>query len=142
MKCRICGSEHNVKNGHKYGRQNYICKNCGFQFSTETGRHTELEERIAITLYCYGFSFRTIAKMLKWNHQPIINWVMNFARQHYCKPVPKGEILVELDEMHHFIGSKKTSVGFGKPMTEQINSLLTGNAGIEIPKLLKRCIVD
>src|ERR687885_15410 len=40
MKCPQCESSSYRKNGHRCGRQNYLCKNCGRQFlepsSTET----------------------------------------------------------------------------------------------------------
>jgi transposase-like protein len=32
MQCPECKSNHINKNGHKKGRQNYICVNCGRQF--------------------------------------------------------------------------------------------------------------
>ncbi len=32
MKCPQCGSEQINKNGHRRGKQNFLCKNCGRQF--------------------------------------------------------------------------------------------------------------
>ena len=32
MQCPKCGSEHIRKNGHRRGKQNHICVNCGRQF--------------------------------------------------------------------------------------------------------------
>ncbi|WP_420094641.1 transposase-like zinc-binding domain-containing protein [Microcystis aeruginosa] len=32
MQCPECQSNHINKNGHKKGKQNYICVNCGRQF--------------------------------------------------------------------------------------------------------------
>jgi len=54
--------------------------------------------------------------------------------------MPKDEIIVELDEMSRFIRVKKTEYGFGRPIAEQLDSLLTGNAEFVIPELLKGCI--
>jgi len=76
-----------------------------------------------------GLSFRTIAALFYLNASTILRWVRAYAESHYDKPLPKGEIIVELDEMCHFIKLKKTSCGFGKPIVEQLDSLLTGNAG-------------
>ena len=38
--------------------------------------------------------------------QAVLNWVRNFAIVNYEKPVPKDAIIVELDEMWHYLGSK------------------------------------
>ena len=46
---------------------------------------------------------------------------------HYEKPAPGDAIIVELDEMWHYLGSKKTSYGSGKLIVEKLESLLTGN---------------
>ena len=40
----------------------------------------------------------------------INNWVRNFAIANYEKPVPKDAIIVELDEIWHFLNSKKTGL--------------------------------
>jgi len=48
-----------------------------------------------------------------------MRWVRRYAQVTYRKPEPKGEIVVELDEMWHFIQSKKINVGFGKLFVEQ-----------------------
>jgi AcrR family transcriptional regulator len=32
MKCPSCNSQRSSKNGHRYGKQRYLCKNCGRQF--------------------------------------------------------------------------------------------------------------
>ena len=50
-----------------------------------------------------------------------------FAKTHYEKPAPGDAIIVELDEMWHYLGSKKTSYGSGKLIVEKLESLLTGN---------------
>ena len=49
------------------------------------------------------------------------------AKTHYEKPAPGDAIIVELDEMWHYLGSKKTSYGSGKLIVEKLESLLTGN---------------
>jgi len=96
----------------------------------------------AVVLYCLGLSFKTIGTLLNYSKTSIINWVRDFARKNYAKPIPKGELVLELDEMHHFIRSKKTNCGFGKHIAAQLDSLLTGNAEIVIPPLLKDCITE
>jgi len=71
-----------------------------------------------------------------------MKWIGHFADEHYQKPIPKGKIKVELDEMHHFIQSKKTSCGFGRHIVAKLDNLLIGNLEIEVRKPLNGCIID
>jgi len=141
MRCVKCNSEKAVKNGSKNGDRYYKCKECGAQFNEST-RNSEAAQRYAVVLYCFGLSLRTIGVMLNYSNVAILNWVREFAKAHYQKPVPKGEIILELDEMWHFLHLKKTNCGFGKHIAAQLDSLLTGNAVIAIPPLLRNCISD
>ena len=142
MECTKCNSERVVRNGHRVdGKQSYKCKDCGYRFATQRIT-TEATKLRAVTLYCAGLSLRTIGVLLGYANTMILIWVREFAKAHYNKPKPKGEIIVELDEMWHFIQSKKTNCGFGKHIVEQLDSLLTGNVEIVIPKLLQGCIID
>jgi len=86
---------------------------------------------MAVSLYSLGLSFRTIAALFYLNASTILRWIRFYAERHYEKPLPQGDIVVELDEMHHFIKSKKTGCGFGKHIVEQLDNLLIGNAVIE-----------
>jgi len=141
MECYKCKSERVVKNGSKNGDQYYKCKDCGVQFNEFT-RNSESAQRNAIALYCFGLSFRTIGTMLGFSNVAILKWIRAFAEKHYHKPIPKEAIVVEVDEMWHFIQSKKTNCGFGRRIVAQLDSLLTGNAEIVIPPLLQNCIAD
>ena len=127
MKCKICGSEKIVKDGKRSGEQCYLCKECKHQFLSEFGRHTDHDVNMAVSLYSLGLSFRTIATLFYLNASTILRWIRAYAELHYEKPLPKGEIVVELDEMCHFIKSKKTNCGFGKHIVEQLDNLLIGN---------------
>ena len=118
-----------------------MCRECNYQFTSMRITTDEVKLR-AVALYCAGLSFRTIGQILGYANTAILYWVREFAELHYNKPIPKGEIVLELDEMWHFIRLKKTNYGFGKHIAAQLDSLLTGNAEIEIPKLLQNCIVD
>ena len=141
-RCSKCGSEQVVKNGLKAGQQTYLCKECGYRFMSERPTASDKLKKQAVSLYCAGLSFRTIGVLLGYSNPMILAWVREFAQMNYKKPIPKGEIILELDEMWHFLGSKKTSYGFGKHIVEQLDNLLTGNAVKEIPKLLQGCIID
>jgi transposase-like protein len=142
MRCHKCQSERIVKNGSKYkGIPYYKCKDCGTQFNRNHGKKGKLKA-MAVALYCTGLSLRTIGALLGYSDVAILNWVREFARENYHKPIPKGDIILELDEMWHYLDQKKTNCGFGKHIVAQLDNLLTGSVVIEAPTLLKGCIKD
>jgi len=94
---------------------------------------------MAVALYAAGLSFRTIAALFCVDCATIYRWVRDFAKVNYAKPKPQGDIVIELDEMHHFIRSKKTNAGYGKHIAEQLDSFLTGNAATERAIPSKNC---
>jgi transposase-like protein len=110
MKCKKCGSEHIVKNWKRNGKQCYLCKECSHQFISETGRHSLQEEQTAVLLYCLGLSFTAISRVLFVHPSTILRWVRRYAKENCKKNIPTGEIIVELDEMWHFVHSKNKSV--------------------------------
>ena len=136
MVCRKCGSSENIKNGKRGDNQCYKCKNCGFQYTREDSRGRSEAERLrAIALYLLGLSMRAIAKLFSVNASTILRWVRNFAIENYEKPTPRGPIVIELDEMWHFIKSKKTNVGYGKLIAVLPANSSTGNVEIVVAKL-------
>ena len=136
MTCRKCGSSENVKNGKRNDAQCYKCKICGFQYTREdTKGRCEAERNKAIALYLLGLSMRAIALLFHVNVTTILYWVRNFAIANYIKPKPQGPIVIELDEMWHFIKSKKTSAGYGKLIAVLPDSSSTGNVEIVVARL-------
>jgi transposase-like protein len=110
MECLKCKSKKVVKNGHRAdGKQSYKCQVCGYRFASQRIT-TEAIKMKAISLYCAGLSLQTIGVLLEYSNTTILIWVREFAKEHYHKPKPKGEIVLELDEMWHFIQSKKQIV--------------------------------
>ena len=78
---------------------------------------------------------RTIARMFSVAPSTVLYWVRNFALKVYEKPSPEGSVIIELDEMWHFIKSKKTNAGSGRPIAALPVNWLTGNAETEALKL-------
>ena len=135
MVCRKCGSIDNVKNGRVNDVQRYKCKDCGFQFTKEeTNGRSEDERNKAIALYLLGLSMRSIARLFRVNVSTILYWVRNFAIANYEKPTPQGAVVVELDEMWHFLGLKKLNSGSGRLIVALPVNSLTGNVGIVVAK--------
>ena len=126
--CPKCQSIEVVKNGKVQGKQRYKCKSCSLQFTRLTPRGRPAQEKaLAVTLYTLGLSIRAIARLIGASPTAVLKWIKTFAKTHYEKPAPGDAIIVELDEMWHYLGSKKTSYGSGKLIVEKLESLLTGN---------------
>ena len=134
MQCTKCGNENTVKAGCVKGEQRYKCKGCGYQFvPTRCKGKPEKDKLLAIWLYLHGLSFRTIAKLIRVTHKTIHDWVKAYAINNYIKPEPQGEaVIVELDEMWHFVWSKKNKFGYGRLIVAIPVNLSTGNAENEI----------
>ena len=94
------------------GKQRNKCKSCSLQFTRLTPRGRPAQEKaMAVTLYTLGLSIRAIARLIGVSPTAVLKWIKTFAKTHYEKPAPGDAIIVELDEMWHYLGSKKTSCG-------------------------------
>ena len=113
MKCVKCESENSCKNGLISGKQRYKCKNCGYNFTTGRPSKPLYLKRLALELYLEGLGLRSIGRILKVSNVSVLNWIKSFGEK-VTELRKNDEIsIVEIDEMHTFIGSKKTSDGSG-----------------------------
>jgi len=118
LSCKRCGSTLYVKHGFVRGLQRYRCKACGFHFTVTAKRgRSEATKALAVLLYSFGkASFRWLGKLLGVSGVSTYKWVRQVAES-LPEPEVREEIReMELDEVWHFLQTKKTSVGFGKPM--------------------------
>jgi AcrR family transcriptional regulator len=77
MKCPFCHSERLSKNGHKDGKQRYLCKDCGKQFPEAyniKGYSGEIRQK-CLDLRDRGLSFRAIETQTGVSHNTIIQWI-------------------------------------------------------------------
>ena len=93
------------------GSQRVRCRACGHRYTPTPKPHgysTELRTQ-ALKLYVDGLNFRRIARILGVHHQTVINWVTQ-AADHLpvTLPAPTEAETVELDELHTFVGQKKS----------------------------------
>ena len=73
-------------------------------------------KREAVGLYCAGLSLNATAKRLGVSAQSVMRWVRDHARDRCPKPVPEGRaVVVEIDEMWHFVEKRRASSGSGRP---------------------------
>ncbi len=65
------------RNGHNYGKQNYICKQCGRQFLEvyKLRGYSEDAKKICLRMYANGMGFRAIERVTGISHNTVINWV-------------------------------------------------------------------
>ncbi len=88
-------------------------------------------------MYAHEYSLRTIAKFFYVNVHSVFVWVNSFAEKNYSKPAPIDDsVVIELDEMWHFLHSKKDKFGFRKLTVEPQNSSSMGNAAPDPSKRL------
>lgn len=75
-KCRKCGSEDCLKNGHVFGLQRYKCRNCGYQFTKESPHGKPIWQKLLVhDLYAYGMPMRKIAGIVGVTAQTVSRWI-------------------------------------------------------------------
>ena len=133
MHCPKCDYSIGVKNGSVKGVQRYRCKGCGCQYTREIPRGRPLRDKLlAVTLYTHGLSLNAIGKLLGVSTPGILDWVRRYARKHYTKLEPQGDaVILELDEMWHYLGKKHKNSGSGKCWIVLRDNCWNGNVAIE-----------
>ncbi len=135
LRCKRCGSGEHVKNGFMKGLQRYRCKACGLNFTDTPPRGMPLRVKVtAVLLYLSGLSMNRTAKLLGVSTPSVMAWIEQFAEAFAQKPEPEGRaVVVELDEMWHFLKKSGISSGFGRLGIVLQAEWLTGNAGAVTP---------
>lgn len=118
MQCPECKSTHIRKNGHRRGKQNYICVDCGRQFIdyyTPAQGYSDEVKRECLKMYVNGSGFRAIERVKGVHHTTVISWVKQVGELLPDAYAPERQPEVgELDELETFVGSKKTKSGCGQ----------------------------
>ncbi len=133
MKCNKCRSSNRFKRGFVRGKQRYTCKECGYNYTVEEKSTSKPDsmKRQALVLYLEGLGFRSIGRVLNVSHVSVYYWIKSFGEKvEEIKSDQRIEI-VEIDEMHTYIGSKKTIVGFGLLLIEMEKNSSTAFLAIE-----------
>ena len=130
MNCKNCQSRHIVKNGIVRNQQRYKCKECGYNFVEGDKRFkqsTKVKKALAIILYSLSrASFRFLAKLFNTNVSQTYRWIRREGDL-FSEEEVSGEIQeIEIDEMWHYIQSKKTKNGSSKPWIVSEGELLPG----------------
>ena len=118
VRCKHCHSENVVKNGIVRGKQRYLCGNCNNNFTEGDKRVKESlpsKKALAVLLYSLGkSSFGILGRIFGVSRSLTYRWIVEAAANLPEPEVPGTIKEMEFDEMWHFIGSKKTSVGSSK----------------------------
>jgi transposase len=137
MECKKCKGSKAVKAGFVRKSQRYKCKDCGYYFTNTPLRgHPYHEKLLSLQLYASGLSLRRIGYLLQVSQVTVQKWIQKLVPELCPKLQPEGRVLVmELDEMWHYLKSKKTNSGSGKLCVVIPVDSLTGSLGIVIEKL-------
>ena len=144
LRCKRCGSEEHVKNGQMRNKQRYLCKGCGLNFTDTPPRGKPLALKVAaVLLYVSGLSMNRTAKLLGVSTPTVQAWLEQFAAAYAQKPEPEGRaVVVELDEMWHFLKKRPTSSGCGRLGIVLRDGSSTGSWAVVTRPLASGCSDD
>ena len=136
VECKGCKSNKVTKNGIVANKQRYKCKICGINFREGDDRTSDAvaaKKALCILLYAMAKgSYRMLGRILNIDHTLVYRWIREFGES-LPEPTISGEIThMELDELWHFIGSKKEKYGLSKPLTVAHGELWHGYSAIVI----------
>jgi transposase-like protein len=100
-----CTHQHVVKAGKARGKQRWLCRGCGYQWTRTTPRGRPLwQKSLAMFRYGHGLSMNALAKMFGVHASSVLQWIRHVAMAHAATPEPVGKaIVLEVDEMWHFL---------------------------------------
>ena len=131
--CPRCGSDQTFGNGSVRGIAKRRCKACHYQFTRPDRVGKSLAIKLmAVSLYLHGISMTAIARLTGVSTPAVLKWIRTHAKENCPKPAPGEAVIVELDEMWHFLEKKAASSGSGKLFVVIQGGSLTGSAGIVI----------
>ena len=126
MHCPKCQSAKRVKNGVILQRQRYKCKDCGCNYTFDYSHFAakEKKRRFGLSMYLEGLGFSSIGRLLNVSHVSVQNWIKKYGGELKQIRNPKPVRIMELDELHTYVGSKKTTDGFGLLLIEKAENTL------------------
>ena len=115
MDCPRCKSCNYTKAGFVKGIQRYKCKECHYLYtvSEKSTAKPMVIKRQALHLYLEGLGFRSIGRILKVSNVSVMKWIRAFGEQANDIKSEQDIDVVEIDELHTYIGQKKAIAGYG-----------------------------
>jgi len=140
MNCPRCNSSTHKKNGIVCGRQRYKCHDCGYNYTVElkSTASSLSVKRQALQLYLEGLGFRSIGRFLGVSHVSVQKWIKKFGQELEDLKSENEISIIEMDEMHTYIGNKKNIAGSGLLLIElgKNSSTAFGSRGTETGQLI------
>lgn len=114
------------------GKQRYLCKACGLNFTDTPAPGKPLAMKAAaVLLHLSGLSMNRAGKLLGVSTPTIRAWLGQFAKAYARKPEPEGRaVVIELDEMWRYLKKSPSSSGSGRLGIVLPGSWGTGNAAV------------
>ena len=115
MDCPRCGGGKSTKAGFAGNRQRFKCKKCNYLYTVSeksTAKPMALK-RFALHLYLEGMGFRSIGRVLGVSNVSVLKWIRAFGKQAESIKTEQSIDVVELDELHTYIGQKNVTAGYG-----------------------------
>ncbi len=137
MKCLKCSSSNVCKNGKMYGMRRYKCKDCNYNYTKGRNYKDRSIKRFALELYLEGLGFRSIGRILKVSHVSIFNWIKQYGQNLDLLQNSHEICVTEIDEMHSYIGSKKTLSGSGLLLIDMQKNSSTSLLATDLQELEK-----
>jgi transposase-like protein len=136
MNCPKCGSEEYSKAGIINERQRHKCKKCAYHYTVVQKSDVKSQEvrRLALEMYLEGMGFRAIGRVLQISYGTVYKWIKNWETQIELPKRSEPIKVVELDEMHTYIGSKKITGGYGLLLIDMESGLSLLSVGTDLPE--------
>jgi len=136
MHCKHCAGFSYVKAGIHKGNQRYKCRDCGRHFTNTPPRgKPESIKLLAVLLYASRVSQLRIAQILGVSNVVVMKWIHAYADKLGGLPAFEGDaLIVEIDEMHHFLQKKTENSGYGNASILLRVTSLTGRQAAEMPQ--------
>lgn len=141
MDCPKCKSSRYIKLGKVKEKQRYKCKICNYRYRVSRKSTAKSKEvrRIALELYLEGLGFRAIGRVLRISYGTVYKWIKKWGEEISQLTSPKAVKEVEIDELHTYIGSKKSTAGYGLLLIDLGKDLSLLSWGLDRPKQESNC---
>lgn len=117
MQCTRCGSDSKRKNGLMRGKQRYRCLACGYNYTGGAGvAYPDEQRQLALKMYLEGMGLRAIGRVLDVSNVTVMRWIRAYgqrAQQQAAEAPGQAVRIGGVDELHSYVGQKKTLAGSG-----------------------------
>lgn len=144
MKCTRCHSQSYHKAGRVNDKQRYKCKDCHYYYTVErkSTKKPDNIKRLAIHMYLEGIGFRAIGRILNISYGTVYQWVKKLGEHTDLSSNNPSIVVMELDEIHSYVHSKKNTFGHGLLLIDIENGSSTLFADEETQKRLNAYTVS